>query len=221
MRKSKQLPLVSSDAASPKRVFRQARASNTARRIIDAANQLLNSNRALSNEAIAETANVSVSSIYRYFNNRSELFAEMFRIDADNSFALIGAKISQLDRSNYRQIIRNIVETSAQSVSGERAARIASFGSIDYEVAQEINIKLNLSLCSKLVEQVALISNCHPRVVDNNLITILSRLLVATPRVLIVESPGTFQYEGLITELSETAVHLMEKIFARADATHG
>jgi hypothetical protein len=145
----------------------------------------------------------------------------MFRIDADNSFDLIGAKISQLDRSNYRQIIRNIVETSAQSVSGERTARIASFGSIDYEVAQEINIKLNLSLYSKLVEQVALISNCHPGVVDNNLITILSRLLVATPRVLIVESPGTFQYEGLITELSETAVHLMEKIFARADATHG
>lgn len=220
MRKPNSMSTPPVDNTNTKRVFKQPRASHTARRIIDAANHLLNTNGVLSNEAIADTANVSVSSIYRYFNNRGDLFAEMFRIDADNSFKKIAGQISELDRQNFKEIFRKIIETSAQTVSGERTPRRASFGNINYEVGQEINIKFNLSLCSKLVEQVALITNCHPHFVDTNLVTILARLLVATPRVLVVESPGTFEYEGLITELTETAAELLIKIFQRADATH-
>jgi AcrR family transcriptional regulator len=220
MRKPKLSPGKVVDSSNPKRIFRQPRASNTARRIIDAANHLLNKNGALSNEAIAEAANVSISSIYRYFQNRSDLFAEMFRIDAENNFRLIAEKISQLDRTNYKEVIRHIIEMSAQSVTGGRTARRAYFGDINYEVGQEINIRFNLSLCNKLIEQVTLVSNCHPRCVDNNLITLLARLMVATPRVLIVESPGMFDQQALITELTDTATDVLIKIFTRADATH-
>jgi AcrR family transcriptional regulator len=220
MRKPNSMSTPRVDNTNSKRVFKQPRASHTERRIIDAANHLLNTNCALSNEAIADAANVSISSIYRYFNNRGDLFAAMFRIHADNGLKLIAGQVSELDRLNFKEILRKIIETSAQSVSGERTARRVSFGNINYDVGQEINIKFNLSLCSKLVEQVALITNCHPRFVDTNLVTILGRLLVATPRVLIVESPGTFEYEGLITELTETASELLIKILHRADATH-
>lgn len=220
MRKPNLLSGSAVESSKTKKVFRQPRASNTARRIIDAANHLLNTNGALSNEAIADTANVSISSIYRYFQNRSDLFAEMFRIDADTNFRLIAEKISQLDRSNYKEVIRHIIETSAQTVTGERTARSAYFGDINYEVGQEINIKLNLSLCNKLIEQIALISNCHPRYVDHNLTILLARLLVATPRVLIVESPGMFEPKALITELTDTATDVLTKILTRADATH-
>ncbi len=203
-----------------KRVFRQARASHTARRIIDAANQLLNDNCTLSNEAISEAANVSVSSIYRYFNNRSDLFAEMFRLEADNSFNRIAEEISKLDRDNYKRIIRNIIEASAEAVTGDKKVRRSTFRNIEYEVAQEINIKFNYNLHNKLIEQISLVTNCHSRFVDTNLVMLLARLLVSIPRITVVESIEKFDPGKFFTELTETASDILLRIFARADATH-
>lgn len=209
----------SGSATKPKRVFHQARASQTARRIIDAANQLLNDNCTLSNEAISEAANVSVSSIYRYFNCRSDLIAEMFRLEADNSFNRIAEEISKLDRENYKLIIRNIIEASTEAVTGDKRARRSAFRNVEYEVAQEINIKFNYNLHNKLIEQISLVTNCHSRFVDTNLVMLLARLLVSIPRITVVENNEKFDPGKFFAELTDTAADILLRIFARADST--
>lgn len=204
----------------PDRMRKQARASATVQKIIEAANTLLNTRGVVSNEAIAEQANVSISSIYRYFQNRADLLAAIFRIDADHTLGAITDAIAKMDSTNYMTHLKDIIEIAAHSVSGERAARNALYGSIGYDVANEINIDFNLQLQRKLTEQIALISNCHPRFVDDNLVVILARQLVTIPRLLFLENPETPDHKGIVTELTKASVGLFKEAVERAKLTH-
>ena len=209
-----------SHTGKSKSAFKQLRASQTASRIIESANQLLNTNRTLSNEAIAEAANVSISSIYRYFENRHALFAEMFRLDADHGFNKISFEIAKLNQENCKMVLSDIIAISVNSVSNHTDARRSTFRNISYEVAQEINIKFNQSLCDKLVEQISLTMNCHPHSVDRNMVMILARMLVSIPRITIVEDAAAKNNSAFFSALGDAASDLLQNIFVRADASH-
>jgi|GEM_PF-3533945 len=197
----------------------QERASRTQRRIVESARLLLSGNAVLSNEAIAENASVSVSSIYRYFQNRGDLFAEMYRQEAADVFQRIASAIAGLDRHNGEQVMARVIEIAVRSVAGDRDARHESLRSIDYELAREISLQVNAQLHQKLVEQIALIANCHQRSVDTNLVAILARLLVGIPRAAVLEDAALIDETRFLGELARTAADLLERTLARADAT--
>lgn len=199
---------------------KQARAHKTAERIVTAANQLLNATGHFSNEAIAEKANVSVSSIYRYFKNRDELLGEMFRVDADEIFEHITAAIQSINTTNYRVHLEEIIKISADSVSGQRTSRSQSYGKISYDVAKHVSLSIHSQLHSALTEQFALICNCHPRYIDQNLVLILARVLVTMPKLLILENPDEFDQATLMRELTNTSIEIFSKVIDRAKRTH-
>jgi len=200
-----------------KRVFRQTRASNTARRIIDAATQLLNANLPLSNEAVAEAASVSVSSIYRYFHNRSDLFAEIYRLDAQETIEKIEQEIVRLTQDNPRDVVASIIAIAAEAVSSDPGKQRAIYGSIEFEVAHKVNIEFNRRLQEKLIEQIAVVMNCHPGFVDGSLVAILGRLLVScVPQIIVLESSDTVDAERVFSELCTMAGDTLALIMERA-----
>lgn len=200
-----------------KRVFRQTRASNTARRIIDSATQLLNADMPLSNEAVAEAASVSVSSIYRYFDNRSDLFAEIYRLDAQATIEKIEREIAQLTQDNPRYVVARIIAIAAEAVSSDPGRQRAIYGNIEFEVAHEVNIQFNRRLQERLIEQIAVVMNCHPRYVDSSLVAILGRLLVScVPQIIVLESSDTVDVERVFSELCTMAGDTLTLIMERA-----
>ncbi len=217
LRESKALPMGRTGRA---RAVKQARASETVQRILSAANHLLNTNGHLSNEAIAEEADVSISSIYRYFRNREELFAEVFWMDASQMFETIAEKIGAIGKHHHRAHLEEIIQISVNSVSGDRTARARSYGKISFDAANEINITFNHRLKNKLTEQVALISNCHPKYVDESLVLILSRLLVSTPRLMILEESERLEHTQVLQALADTSQGILSSLIERAERTH-
>jgi AcrR family transcriptional regulator len=195
--------------------YKQQRAANTASRIIEAANQLLASNQPVSNEAIAEIANVSISSIYRYYENRSDLFSAMFKLEATRTFDRIANEIEQLTRENHKLVFRNVIEISARAVSGDTFAQLSTNRNINYDTAVEVNISFIQSLCDKIIERVSLILNCHPGSIDPNLVTILARLLVSVPRITMLENPELAKNSSLFGELTECASSTLLKMCSR------
>lgn len=205
-----------------KRVFRQTRASNTARRIIDSATQLLNADMPLSNEAVAEAASVSVSSIYRYFHNRSDLFAEIYRLDAQDTIEKIEREIAQLTQENCRYVVARIISVAAEAVSSNPGRQRAIYGSIEFEVANAVNIQFNRRLQERLIEQIAVVMNCHPRFVDASLVAILGRLLVScVPQIIVLESSEAVDVERVFSELCTMAGDALTLIMERASVTRG
>jgi len=202
-----------------KRVFRQTRASNTARRIIDCATQLLNADMPLSNEAVAEAASVSISSIYRYFHNRSDLFAEIYRLDAQETIEKIEQEIVRLTQDNPRDVVARVIAIAAEAVSSNPGRQRAIYGSIDYEVANSVNTQFNRRLQERLIEQIAVVVNCHPRFVDASLVAILGRLLVScVPQIIVLESTDAVDAGRVYSELCAMAGDTLAQIMERAMA---
>jgi AcrR family transcriptional regulator len=201
---------------SDRDAYKQKRAASTASRIVEAANQLLASNQPVSNEAIAEIANVSISSIYRYYENRGDLFSAMFKLEATKTFNRIAGEIERLTRDNHKEIFRNIIAISARAVSGDTFAQLSTNRNIDYDTAFEVNIGFIESLCDKLVERTARLLNCHPESIDRNLITLLARFLVSIPRITLTENPQLANATTLFDELVEAAGSTFMKVYGRA-----
>jgi AcrR family transcriptional regulator len=199
-------------SVTSKRIYKQQRASQTAARIIKAANHLLNSNQPVSNEAIAEAANVSVSSIYRYFENRGDLFAAMFRNEAEMTLEAMAACIATMLKSNYKDALRAIIAIAAKSVSGDTYARRSTHRNISYDVVLEVNVSFHNTLSEKLTERIALIHDCHPNTVNPYLVDILARILVALPRVSLIETPDYLEQAVLLDAVTDTAADVFQSI---------
>jgi AcrR family transcriptional regulator len=209
--KSKPIPVLPGSVTS-KRAYKQQRASETASRIIKAANLLLNNNQPVSNEAIAEAANVSVSSIYRYFENRGDLFAAMFRNEAEMTLEKMADCISTMHQSNYKEVLTAITGIAAKSVSGDTYARRSTHRNISYDVVLEVNVNFHSTLSEKLTERIALIHDCHPNTVNPYLVDILARILVALPRVSLIETPDNLDQAVLLDAVAETAAGVFHSI---------
>jgi len=119
----------------------QQRAREMRRRLLDAALQLITKRgiQALSTQAIADTAHVSIGTVYRYFPDRAGILAELVdEATRDISFELVRGVSAAMDR-DAPDAAHIVVETLTTAYEKHAAILHAALNSSSFDIPAYLN----------------------------------------------------------------------------------
>lgn len=119
----------------------QQRAREMRRRLLDAALQLITKRgiQALTTQAIAETAHVSIGTVYRYFSDRAGILAELVdEATRDISFELVRGVSAAMDR-DVPDAAYIVVDTLTAAYEKHAAILHAALNSSSFDLPAYLN----------------------------------------------------------------------------------
>ena len=119
----------------------QQRAREMRRRLLDAALQLITKRgiKALSTQAIADTAHVSIGTVYRYFPDRAGILAELVdEATRDISFELVRGVSAAMDR-DVADAAHIVVDTLTTAYEKHAAILHAALNSSSFDIPAYLN----------------------------------------------------------------------------------
>ncbi|MBK8629483.1 MAG: TetR/AcrR family transcriptional regulator [Sphingomonadales bacterium] len=152
---------MSSASLTPRKAPRQARAVATVEAIAQAATQLLRENglAAMTTNAVAARAGVSIGSLYQYFPNRDALMVELIRREQRGHVERVRAALVLCEELDLEATVRLLV----RAAMGHHRADALLASAIDHE---EARLPVDAIIAETLAEGGALLMHLFSRFRD-------------------------------------------------------
>lgn len=194
------MPRPKQPAGTKRRIPRQARAAETVAAILEATAQVLEAGglAALTTNAVAARAGVSIGTLYQYFDGKDAILLELARREMTETVNRLARESSPADRSPEERV-RAAVRAILDAFRGRMRARKA--------VVQAI---LAQGLAVELMGPVAAFIGSHPPAAMPNLsreqVFVLSRSILGVVRAAVMEEQPFLRGAAFEDELVRLAV---------------
>ncbi len=179
-----------------RRIPRQARAEETVSAILEAAAQLLEAGglAALTTNAVAERAGVSIGTLYQYFANKQALLRAIGEREMNKTLAAVSAALRGDPQASGEARVRAMVRAMVNAFHGRQRARKAVIQAV---LAQGSAIELMAPLTAFLAETEA----NQPYRLSHEQMFVLSRALIGVIRAAVLEERPFLKSQSFEDEL--------------------